>query len=120
MASGHPERPGTGLVGTIDAALRATFLISNEIMASQAETLHVHLGVFESVCMRDPVGARRAMNSLLNYAANDLDITDQLIPSEMIVSPGVPINEFMETPGKASAPGMKRWVFAVKVVFPDD
>jgi len=71
-----------GLVGTIDAALRATFLISNEIMASQAETLHVHLEVFECVRMRDPVGARRAMNGLLNYAAKDLDITDQLISSE--------------------------------------
>ena len=71
-----------GLVGTIDAALRATFLISNELMASQAETLHVHLEVLECVRMRDPVGARKAMNSLLNYAAKDLDITDQLISTE--------------------------------------
>jgi GntR family transcriptional regulator, galactonate operon transcriptional repressor len=68
-----------GLIGTIDAALRATFLISNELMASQAETLHVHLEVLECVRMRDPVGARKAMNSLLNYAAKDLDITDQLV-----------------------------------------
>lgn len=68
-----------GLVGTIDAALRATFLISNEIMTSQAETLHVHLEVFECVRLRNPIGARKAMNSLLDYAAKDLDITDQLI-----------------------------------------
>jgi GntR family transcriptional regulator, galactonate operon transcriptional repressor len=68
-----------GLVGTIDAALRATFQISNEIMASQAETLHVHLEVLECVRMRDPVGARKAMNGLLDYAAKDLDITDQMV-----------------------------------------
>lgn len=68
-----------GLVGTIDAALRATFQISNEIMASQAETLHVHLEVLECVRLRDPVGARKAMNRLLDYAAKDLDITDQMV-----------------------------------------
>jgi len=71
-----------GLVGTIDAALRATFLISNEIMASQAETLHVHLEVLECIRMRDSSGARKAMNSLLNYAAKDLDISGQSILSE--------------------------------------
>lgn len=71
-----------GLVGTIDAALRATFQISNEIMASQAETLHVHLEVLECVRMRDPVGARKAMNRLLDYAAKDLDITDQMISED--------------------------------------
>jgi DNA-binding FadR family transcriptional regulator len=68
-----------GLVGTIDAALRATFQISNEIMASQAETLHVHLEVLECVRMRDPVGARQAMNTLLDFAAKDLDISDQML-----------------------------------------
>lgn len=72
-----------GLVGTIEAALRATFLISNQLMVSQAETLHVHLEVLECVRMRDPAGARSATNRLLDHAAKDLDITDQMIgPSD--------------------------------------
>jgi len=39
----------------------------------------VHLEVLEYVRMRDPVGARKAMNGLLDYAAKDLDITDRMI-----------------------------------------
>lgn len=61
-----------GLIGTIDAALRATFLITNELTLSQAQTLHVHLEVFESIRMRDAERARAATNRLLDTAETDI------------------------------------------------
>lgn len=60
------------LLGTIEAALRATFAITNEIMKSQAETIAVHHAVLEFIRYRDPAGARLAMNQLLDRAAEDL------------------------------------------------
>jgi DNA-binding FadR family transcriptional regulator len=59
------------LVGTIEAALSATFLITNSLMENQAKTLSVHKAVMESVRVRDTAGARAAMNRLLDLAEED-------------------------------------------------
>ncbi len=61
-----------GLMGTIDAALRATFLITHKLTLSEAQTLHVHLEVFESIRMRDASAAREATNRLLDKAETDI------------------------------------------------
>ena len=61
-----------GLAGTIDAALRAAFLITSELTLSQTQTLHVHLEVFESIRMRDAAAARSATNRLLDTAEADI------------------------------------------------
>jgi GntR family transcriptional regulator, galactonate operon transcriptional repressor len=63
-----------GLTGTIEAALRATFAITNRRLASaQSRALSAHRAVFESVRMRDADGARLATIELLEIAARDLD-----------------------------------------------
>jgi GntR family galactonate operon transcriptional repressor len=59
------------LIGTIEAALRATFTITTSLMESQAKTLSVHKAVMESVRVRDTAGARAAMNRLLDLAEGD-------------------------------------------------
>ena len=59
------------LIGTIEAALNATFLITTNLMANQAKTLSVHKSVLESVRLRDTAGARAAMNRLLDLAEED-------------------------------------------------
>ena len=63
-----------GLTGTIEAALRATFAITNRRLASaQSRALSAHREVFECVRMRDAEGARAATAELLEIAARDLD-----------------------------------------------
>jgi GntR family transcriptional regulator, galactonate operon transcriptional repressor len=63
-----------GLTGTIEAALRATFAITNRRLASaQSRALSAHRAVFECVRMRDAEGARLATIELLEIAARDLD-----------------------------------------------
>jgi len=63
-----------GLTGTIEAALRATFAITNRRLASaQSRALAAHRAVFECLRMRDVEGARRTMVELLAIAARDLD-----------------------------------------------
>jgi GntR family galactonate operon transcriptional repressor len=64
-----------GLTGTIEAALRATFAITSQLMTAQSRALAVHRSVFECVRMRDSVGARAATIELLSVAARDLDST---------------------------------------------
>jgi DNA-binding FadR family transcriptional regulator len=59
------------LIGTIEAALRATFIITTSLMESQVKTLSVHKAVLESVRVRDTAGARAAMNRLLDLAEGD-------------------------------------------------
>lgn len=61
-----------GLVGTIEAALRAAFLVTTGLMENQVRTLSVHKDVLERIRYRDSDGARRAMNHLLDVAAEDL------------------------------------------------
>ncbi|MBB5753982.1 FadR/GntR family transcriptional regulator [Prosthecomicrobium pneumaticum] len=61
-----------GLIGTIEAALTATFTVTTELSKTQAATLAVHREVFERIRMRDKAGARKAMNELLDRAAADL------------------------------------------------
>jgi DNA-binding FadR family transcriptional regulator len=62
-----------GLTGTIEAALRATFTITNRLMTAQSRALAAHRAVFECVRMRDAEGARAATIDLLGVAARDLD-----------------------------------------------
>jgi DNA-binding FadR family transcriptional regulator len=62
-----------GLTGTIEAALRATFTITNRLMTAQSRALAAHRVVFECVRMRDAEGARAATIDLLAFAARDLD-----------------------------------------------
>jgi DNA-binding FadR family transcriptional regulator len=63
-----------GLTGTIEAALRATFAITNRQLATaQSRALSAHKAVFECVRMRDADGARLATIELLEIAARDLD-----------------------------------------------
>ena len=61
-----------GLTGTIEAALRATFAITNRLAAAQSRALSAHQAVFECVRMRDAEGARLATIELLEIAARDL------------------------------------------------
>ena len=62
-----------GLTGTIEAALRATFAITNRLASAQSRALSAHRAVFECVRMRDAEGARAATVELLEIAARDLD-----------------------------------------------
>lgn len=62
-----------GLTGTIEAALRATFIITNRLMTAQSRALAAHRAVFECIRMRDVEGARAATIDLLAVAARDLD-----------------------------------------------
>ncbi len=59
------------LIGTIETALSASFLLTTRLMENQAKTLSVHKAVLESVRARDTAGARSAMNRLLDLAEED-------------------------------------------------
>ena len=59
------------LIGTIEAALRASFLLTTSLMENQARTLSVHKAVLEAVRVRDTAGARAAVNRLLDLAEED-------------------------------------------------
>jgi DNA-binding FadR family transcriptional regulator len=61
-----------GLTGTIEAALHATFAITNRLMTAQSRALAAHRAVFECIRMRDADGARAATIDLLGLAAHDL------------------------------------------------
>ena len=62
-----------GLTGTIEAALRATFAITNRLMTAQSRALAAHRAVFDCIRMRDADGARAATIDLLGFAARDLN-----------------------------------------------
>lgn len=62
-----------GLTGAIEAALRATFVITNQLATAQSRALAAHKGVLECVRLRDADGARAAITGLLDIAASDLD-----------------------------------------------
>ncbi len=61
----------TGLIGTIEAALRASFLLTTRLMQNQARTLSVHKDVLECIRRHDTAGARAACNRLLDVAEED-------------------------------------------------
>ncbi len=61
----------TNLVGTIEAALRASFLLTTGLMQNQARTLSVHKAVLECIRAHDTAGARSTVNRLLDLAEED-------------------------------------------------
>jgi DNA-binding FadR family transcriptional regulator len=61
-----------GLVGTIEAALRAVFLVTNRLMDRESPSLAAHWEVLDRIRLRDASGAAAAMNHLLDIAAGDL------------------------------------------------
>lgn len=61
-----------GLIGMLEAALKASFLVTNPLMEAQSRALSAHRAVLEAVRLRDTAGARDAMNRLLDIAADDL------------------------------------------------
>lgn len=63
-----------GLVGMLEAALRATFQVTNPLMEAQSRALSAHRAVLEAIRIRDTAGARLAMNRLLDIAADDLHL----------------------------------------------
>jgi len=63
----------TGLIGAIEAALRAAFAITNRLMTAQSRALAAHKAVLECVRLRDAEGARAAATGLLDIAARDLE-----------------------------------------------
>ncbi|MCW6507848.1 FadR/GntR family transcriptional regulator [Lichenifustis flavocetrariae] len=62
------------LAGLMEAALNASFTITNTFMERQARALAVHGRVLETIRMRDTAGARTAMGRLLDLAAEDLHL----------------------------------------------
>jgi DNA-binding FadR family transcriptional regulator len=69
-----------GLVGTIEAALRAVFLITNQLMSAQSKALASHAEVLEEIRLRNGAKARQAMHKLLDIAADDLGQVGALVP----------------------------------------
>jgi GntR family galactonate operon transcriptional repressor len=65
----------SGLVGMLEAALRATFIVTNPLMEAQSRALSAHKAVLDAIRIRDTAGARLAMNRLLDIAADDLHLT---------------------------------------------
>ena len=63
-----------GLAGLMEAALNASFTITNTFMERQARALAVHGRVLETIRLRDTAGARTAMGRLLDLAAEDLHL----------------------------------------------
>jgi GntR family galactonate operon transcriptional repressor len=63
-----------GLIGMLEAALSASFLVTNRLMEAQSRALAAHQAVLEAIRMRDTAGARAAMNRLLDIAADDLQV----------------------------------------------
>lgn len=64
----------TSLGGMLDAALRATFMVTNPLMEAQSRALSAHRIVLEAIRVRDTAGAREGMNRLLDIAAHDLNV----------------------------------------------
>ncbi|MDW6024199.1 FadR/GntR family transcriptional regulator [Mesorhizobium sp. BAC0120] len=64
-----------GLIGMLEAALKASFLVTNPLMEAQSRALFAHKEVAEAIRMRDTARAREAMNRLLDIAAHDLRLS---------------------------------------------
>lgn len=63
-----------GMAGLMEAALNASFNVTNSFMERQARALSVHARVLEAIRTRDTAGARAAMGRLLDLAAEDLHL----------------------------------------------
>lgn len=57
----------------IRAALLASFRMTNRASQSHAEAIALHAAVFDAIKMRDPVGARAAMDRLIKQACDDIE-----------------------------------------------
>lgn len=64
------------LSGTIEAALRSSFAITNQLMTRQSKALAAHREVLRSIRHSDEPAARAAMEHLLDLAAEDLVAAD--------------------------------------------
>jgi GntR family galactonate operon transcriptional repressor len=64
-----------GMAGLMEAALNASFIVTNSFMERQARALAVHGRVLDAIRMRDTAGARAAMGRLLDLAAEDLHLS---------------------------------------------
>ena len=60
-----------GLVGPIEAALRAVFAVTKPMMTARSPALAAHGEVLERIRLRDTGGARLAMERLIDIAAGD-------------------------------------------------
>ena len=63
-----------GMAGLMEAALNASFSVTNSFLERQARALAVHGRVLEAIRLRDTAGARQAMGRLLDLAAEDLHV----------------------------------------------
>jgi GntR family transcriptional regulator, galactonate operon transcriptional repressor len=68
------------LIGTIETALKASFLLTTSLMENQSRTLAVHKDVMDCIRFRDIAGARSKMNHLLDLAQQDLGRADKKTP----------------------------------------
>jgi DNA-binding FadR family transcriptional regulator len=68
------------LIGTIETALKASFLLTTSLMENQSRTLAVHKDVMDCIRFRDAAGARSKMNHLLDLAQQDLGRADRNTP----------------------------------------
>lgn len=59
------------MIGTVETILKTSFRLTTSLMDNQARTLGVHRRVLDAIRVRDTAGARSAMNSLLDVAAED-------------------------------------------------
>ena len=57
-----------GFVGTLEAALRASFLATNQWIEGHALSIEAHGDIVASIRGRDPAGARAAMGRVLDLA----------------------------------------------------
>lgn len=63
-----------GMAGLMEAALTASFNVTNSFMERQARALALHARVLDAIRTRDTAGARGAMGRLLDLAAEDLHL----------------------------------------------
>jgi DNA-binding FadR family transcriptional regulator len=76
-----------GLVGTIEAALRAVFLITNQLMSAQSKALASHAEVMDEIRLRNGAKAREAMDRLLDVAVEDLGHVGSPVPAGRPAAP---------------------------------
>ena len=66
------------LIGTISTALKATFILTANVMENQARASDAHKAVLDAIRIRDTAGASYAMNRVLDLAAEDVNRSQNL------------------------------------------